>query len=214
MKNKLLVLLVLLCFKISAQKIIKTNLYEVVYSEELQQPLYLNYTIPCKSDSVEDDNRKNWRQVDGVVTSDNDDYKGTPYHQSHLAPIMAFRCVNDSLRDLSSRYNCCLMHETLNLGIWQTLEKYEYNLAKDNPKSIVKVSITLIFNDINNKVDGGAAIPSYFLKVINLVNQLETERYAYIFPNDKSIKGKELTDFKVDELSGTFKTVSSLSKIE
>ena len=62
--------------------------------------------------------------------------------------------------------------------------------------------------------DDGATIPSYFLKVINLVNQLETERYAYIFPNDKSIKGKELTDFKVDELSGTFKTVSSLSKIE
>jgi DNA/RNA endonuclease G (NUC1) len=214
MKTKLLVLLVLLCFKISAQKIEDTSLYEVMYSEELQQPLYLNYTVKlCKSESVKYENRKSWRQVDGVVTSDNDDYKGTPYNQSHLAPIMAFKCVNDSLLDLSSRYNCCLMHETLNIGVWQTLEKHEYNLAKNNPKSIVKVSITLIFND-NNKVDGGATIPSYFLKVINVVNQLETDRYVYIFPNDKSVKGKKITDFKVDELSGTFKTSSSLSKIE
>ena len=209
MKIKLLLLLILLCFKISAQKIIKTNLYEVVYSEEFQQPLYLNYTVtPCNSESEKYNNRKSWQQVDSVFTSDNDDYKGNFYHRSHLAPVKAFQCVNDSLLSLSSFLNCCLMHKTLNNGVWKTLEKYEYNLANNNPKSKVKISITLIFNDINNKVDGGATIPSFFLKVINVENQLETKQYVYMLPNDKSVKGKEINYFKVDGLSENFKNIS------
>jgi DNA/RNA endonuclease G (NUC1) len=208
-KKLLIILLCLICFKINAQKIIKTSLYEVVYSEELQQPLYFNYTIrPCNSETKNFDNRKNWQQVDTINTSNDDDYKGTFYHRSHLASIRAFKCVEDSLLSLSSFLNCCLMHETLNVGVWNTLEEDECNLANNNPKCEVKVSITLIFNDINNKVDGGATIPSYFMKVINVVNQLETDRYVYIFPNDKSVKGKKITDFKVDELSGTFQTSS------
>ena len=207
MKNLLIIIICLVNIKINAQEIIKNNLYEVVYSEEYQQPLSIKYTLPCNLEQFKKESKRiPFHLPNNISTSDNYDYEGTVYDKAHLAPVNAFKCVEDNL-SLYSYLNCCLMHLTLNRGIWSSLEEYEYLLAKDNANCEVKISITLIFNDINNKVDGGATIPSHFLKVIDVVNQLEnSERYVYIFPNDESVKGKNINDFKVRGLCKAYKT--------
>lgn len=101
------------------------------------------------------------------------------------------------------------MHETLNGGVWRLLEDYERDLNKEQN---VRVKIILSFSDDSKLTDGGATVPTHFTKIIEYgFNHLsfeseEVTREVYTFPNDASVKGKKIEEFKINSLSGKFIT--------
>ena len=101
------------------------------------------------------------------------------------------------------------MHETLNSGVWRVLEDYERSLYQEQN---VRVKIILSFSDDSNITQGGATIPTHFTKIIEygfssyITNNEEITREVYTFPNDSSVKGKKIEEFKIAHLSGKFIT--------
>jgi len=215
------VLLVIFTFSVAiAQKIVKNDLYTVVYSEELQQPISLSYKVPVWSKIIykhikieplnfklfgsedltidvsypdPDVRTKIFKEPSNIETSNEDDYVLNVYDHGHLAPKKTFE-ASEVDRYLYSYLNCALMHETLNGGVWRVLEEYVRDLHK-----IVYVNVLVSFSDDSKQVKGGATIPSAFTKVLNYKNK-EGERVIeiYSFPNDTTVKGKKIEDFKIN----------------
>ena len=138
----------------------------------------------------------------GVITSDDGDYK-QPYDKGHLAPKQSF--PNEEYNDFMFSYlNCALMHRSLNGdgGLWKALENKERGISKS---AVLKVKILVSFGK-NNVVDGGASVPDFFTKILDYRkfdenNEVINVREVYTFPNDASVKGKDIENYKVKSLS-------------
>ena len=136
----------------------------------------------------------------GVITSDDGDYK-QPYDKGHLAPKQSF--PNNEYNDfMFSFLNCALMHRSLNRGLWKALENKERGISKS---AVLKVKILVSFGK-NNVVDGGASVPDFFTKILDYKkfdenNEVINVREVYTFPNDASVKGKDIENYKVKSLS-------------
>ena len=136
----------------------------------------------------------------GIITSDDGDYK-QPYDKGHLAPKQSF--PNEEYNDfMFSFLNCALMHRSLNRGLWKALENKEREISKS---AVLKVKILVSFGK-NNVVDGGASVPDFFTKILDYRkfdenNKEISVREVYTFPNDASIKGKDIENYKVTALS-------------
>ena len=136
----------------------------------------------------------------GVITSDDGDYK-QPYDKGHLAPKQSF--PNNEYNDfMFSFLNCALMHRSLNRGLWKALENKERGISKS---AVLKVKILVSFGK-NNVVDGGASVPDFFTKILDYRkfdenNEVINVREVYTFPNDASVKGKDIENYKVKALS-------------
>ena len=136
----------------------------------------------------------------GVITSDDGDYK-QPYDKGHLAPKQSF--PNNEYNDfLFSFLNCALMHRSLNRGLWKALENKERGISKS---AVLKVKILVSFGK-NNLVDGGASVPDFFTKILDYRKFDENNKEIYVrevytFPNDASVKGKNIENYKVKSLS-------------
>ena len=136
----------------------------------------------------------------GVITSDDGDYK-QPYDKGHLAPKQSF--PNNEYNDfMFSFLNCALMHRSLNRGLWKALENKERGISKS---AVLKVKILVSFGK-NNVVDGGASVPDFFTKILDYRKFDENNKEIYVrevytFPNDASVKGKDIENYKVKSLS-------------
>jgi len=193
MNNLKLILLIptLLSFLTSYSQIveIKNDVFEILYSEELEQPLNVSYLVNCTNgkfsrsglDFVKDKN---------VHTSDNDDYRNNVWDKGHMAPAAAFSCNEETLRQTFSYLNCSLQHESLNRGPWKSLEGLERDLAFLYGE--VKVIIEVIFSDESEKLDSGATVPDAFRKTI-IVNN---DSFSFYFEN-KNVKGIDWTEFLI-----------------
>jgi len=176
---------------LSAQvKEIKTDIFEVTYSEYLEQPLKLTYTIQCPTGN---ESRKgmDFYGVKGIITSNNTDYKSNPYDKGHLAPAAAFNCDRETLYKTFSYLNCALQHEGLNRGPWKELERFERNLAKFFDVTVI---VEVIFPNSPERVEGGAAIPIGFTKTI----LFDDKSYKFYFPNT-DVAGQDWFDFSIAE---------------
>jgi endonuclease G len=122
MKNLLLTLLLTFPLFVFAQKTlrdsiyVKTNMFEIVYSEKLQQPKFIRYTVQCPNGEA---SRKgmDFYTCDSILTSDNKDYENNPYDKGHLAPAADFNCDRDMLFKTFTYLNCSLQQENLNRTI-------------------------------------------------------------------------------------------------
>lgn len=172
-------------------KTIKTDIFEVEYSEELEQPLKLTYTVGCP---LGDASRSglDFHKEDGYLTSDNEDYKDNPYDKGHLAPAAAFNCDRETIKKTFSYLNCALQHEGLNRGPWKELERFERNLAKIYPE--VTVVIIVNFEETPERVPGGAAIPTSFVKEITFGERT----IKFLFPN-QDVSGQDWFNFSIAE---------------
>jgi len=170
---------------------IKTDLFDVTYSETLEQPIFLSYHIQCPNG---DASRLglDFRLYDGVHTSDNNDYKNNEWDKGHLAPAAAFSCDRDMIRETFLYINCALQHEGLNRGPWKELEEFERNLAKIFEE--VFVSIECHFSNNSLILDTGATVPDGFTKIINFNN---TE-ICFYFPNE-DVSGRDWIEFRIDD---------------
>jgi endonuclease G len=188
MKKLIILLLCLYSLTVYSQRdsvLIKTPIYSCVYSEVLQQPKRVWYTVQCPSGSYP---RKgmDFYTNDSVKTSDGKDYEGNVWDKGHCAPAADFNCTRETLWQTFSYLNCILQHEKLNRGAWRLLEAYERQLALTK---VVKVQIDVIYAKNAVKLPTGATIPTAFRKTISFDNKKE----IYYFVNE----APSSTDFKL-----------------
>jgi endonuclease G, mitochondrial len=176
--KKLLLLLFLLPLVAFAQRdsvYIKTDIFTSVYSEVLQQPKWVAYTVQCPTGTAPRTGMDFYVQA-GLITSDNNDYANNIYDKGHCAPAADFNCTKELLYKTFTYANCVLQHERLNRGVWRLLESYERELAKTNT---VSVEIRMVYSTTSLKLPTGATVPDGFYKIIKVGNKTE----KYYFPN-------------------------------
>lgn len=166
---------------------IKTDIFNVVYSQEYEQPLWLSYKVLCPMGEASR-NGLDFYTTDTIKTSDNYDYIGNVWDKGHLAPAAAFNCDRETLKKTFTYLNCALQHEGLNRGPWKELERFEVGLSKIFDD--VTVEIEVCFDGELEVVPGGATVPSGFIKTIKFDN---TEIMFY-FPNT-NVAGKDWGSF-------------------
>lgn len=185
----LLVFLTLQFVPLFAQRsniFVDCGIYKVEYSEIYEQPLKISYEITCKGGKV---SRKNldFYTNDSIKTSDSKDYDNNVWDKGHLAPSAHFNCDISLLKTTFSYLNCALQHETLNRGVWKSLEAYERKLSNDFN---VRVEIELDFSTFE-KLPSGACVSRGFRKKIFLNGTLYQ---TYYFINNTT-KIKDFSKF-------------------
>tara|TARA_B110000967_G_scaffold66553_1_gene68745 strand:- start:131 stop:748 length:618 start_codon:yes stop_codon:yes gene_type:complete len=176
---------------LAAQQLVQTEIFEVCYSTNKQQPLWLSYEVECPTGGF---SRKGLNftkdtQFSGT-TSDNADYYKNVWDKGHLAPAADFNCSYESLRQTFNFLNCALQHEKLNRGPWKNLEKYERKLSE---KYTVQVKVVLEFDANSLLLETGALVPSYFIKILSYNDIVRVFR----FPNNISTYKQLWQDYEV-----------------
>jgi DNA/RNA endonuclease G (NUC1) len=179
-KNIILVILVLLSFTTYSQKIVKVknNVFEVGYSEDLEQPIWLIYKSTNRPKNV-DRNGLDFYVEPNINTSDNLDYYKNVYDKGHLAPAATFSDNMDNLKQTFTYLNCVLQHEKLNRGEWAKLESQERKWDDDEDLTI---TVNIIFKGDVNRLPTNAAIPTHFEKHIYFEGKKTWKCFS--FPNE------------------------------
>lgn len=172
-----------------SQIVIETDIYRIEYSEQLEQPTKIEYTIKCPNGDVPRYGKDFWKPGN-IHTSDDQDYVNNIWDKGHMVPVSSFSCTEESLHQTFNFVNCSLQHQSLNRGVWRTLEEFERTLANFYQVNVV---IYVIFDEIPYKVKGGASVPLGYRKVLNWgAKTLVTE-----FPNEDT-SGHSWVDFIID----------------
>ncbi len=125
MNKFLLGLLLLVSFSLSAQNItIKNNVFEVLYSQDLEQPLIIKYRSTNRPTNVNRGHMDFYKEKD-IKTSDGEDYKGNIYDKGHGAPAATFSDNIENLKQTFSYLNSIMQDQYLNRGEWRLLEEQE-----------------------------------------------------------------------------------------
>ena len=195
MKKLLLTLLLTLPLFVFSQKTlrdsiyIKTDMFEIVYSEKLQQPKFIRYTVQCPNGSAPRTGM-DFYTCDSILTSDDKDYVNNPYDKGHLAPAADFNCTKELLFKTFTYLNCSLQQENLNRTTWRLLEVRERELAKTN-KSVI-VEIRCVYTPKSIVLPTGATIPDGYYKTIKYGKTIE----KYYFNNEKP-SSTDFTKYKI-----------------
>jgi len=168
-KFLLIILLPLLSFgQLRDSVYVKTDIYEVMYSETLEQPLWVKYQVKCV-DGTASRKGMDFYTDKTIHTSDAKDYAFNVYDKGHCAPAADFNCNREMLFKTFSYLNCTLQNDKLNRVHWRLLEDYERLLAySEGP---VNVEIKIVFDKNPRRVPAGAAIPTAFYKIIKTKNK-------------------------------------------
>lgn len=166
--------------------IVENEIFKIGYSEVLENPLWVEYTVQCPLPGA-DRGGMDFYEVEGLHTSDDDDYYRNEWDKGHMAPAAAFNCTKEMLLLTFSYANSAIQHESLNRGVWNRLEGFERNLANFYE---VKVRIEVIFDENPPRLPSGAAIPKEFKKILMFDDREE----VFIFPNVNT-SGTDWTDY-------------------
>ncbi len=164
--------------KLREKVLIKSDIFEVIYSEVLEQPLYVKYRVLCPNGKASRAGMDFYTN-DSVHTSDGADYFNNIYDKGHMAPAADFNCTKEMLYKTFSYLNCSLQNQDLNRTTWRLLEVRERLLA--NEYKNVTVEITCVFSKTSIKLSTGATVPDGYYKIIKYGNKVE----KYYFKNDK-----------------------------
>ena len=195
MKKLLLTLIFILPLFVFSQKTlrdsiyIKTDMFEIVYSEKLQQPKFIRYAVQCPNGSAPRTGM-DFYTCDSILTSDDKDYVNNPYDKGHLAPAADFNCTKELLFKTFTYLNCSLQQENLNRTTWRLLEVRERELAKTN-KSVI-VEIRCVYSPKSIVLPTGATIPDGYYKTIKYGKTIE----KYYFKNEKPLS-TDFTKYKI-----------------
>jgi endonuclease G, mitochondrial len=163
---------------------VKTQIFEVMYSEVLEEPLWVKYTVQCPNGTASRSGM-NFYTNDSIHTSNNADYVNNVWDKGHMAPAADFNCTKEMLYMTFSYLNCALQNQYLNRGVWRMLEVQEREWSKTET---VSVTIKCVFDKNSIKLPTGATVPTGFYKIIYLEKSKKT--YKYYFPNIKPTKSK------------------------
>jgi endonuclease G len=163
---------------------IKTDIYEVIYSEKLESPRWVKYTVLCPNGTASRSGMDFYTN-DSVKTSSNEDYVKNEWDKGHMAPAADFNCDKEMLRKTFSYLNCALQNQYLNRGVWRMLEEQERVWAQ---KETTTITINLVFDKTSYRLPTGATVPNGFLKTICL--EKSGKKIKFYFPNMTPTKEK------------------------
>ena len=169
---------------------IKTDIYEVIYSEKLESPRWVQYTVLCPNGTASRSGMDFYTN-DSVKTSSNEDYIKNEWDKGHMAPATDFNCDKEMLHKTFSYLNCALQNQYLNRGVWRMLEIQEREWAK---KETTTVTINLVFDKTSYRLPTGATVPNGFLKTICL--EKSGKKIKFYFPNMTPTKEK-YTEYQI-----------------
>lgn len=164
-----------------------TPYFRIWYSEPLENPLSVRYGVACP-DGTSSRKGMNFYTLQGIHTSDDEDYVANEWDKGHMAPAADFNCNTDMLYETFTYINSSLQQQSLNRGVWKKLENRERYLAGFNN---VQVFIRVEFDKVPRRVPSNAAIPKGYYKEL----KIGKTRECYYFPNEAP-KTKELDDYK------------------
>jgi len=158
---------------------IKNDVFEVLYSQSLEQPLVIKYRSTNRPTNV---NRgaMDFYKEPKIKTSDGEDYKANIYDKGHGAPAATFSDNMVNLKQTFSYLNCIMQDKYLNRGEWRMLEE---QIRKWDDTENITVLIKTFFDTPAKKVATGAAIPSHLQKHIYFEKQKKWK--CYVFLNEK-----------------------------
>jgi endonuclease G len=158
---------------------IKNDVFEVLYSQSLEQPLIIKYRSINRPTNV---NRgaMDFYKEENIKTSDGEDYKANIYDKGHGAPAATFSDNMVNLKQTFSYLNCIMQDKYLNRGEWRLLEE---QIRKWDDTENITVLIKTFFDTPAKRVATGAAIPSHLQKHIYFEKQKKWK--CYVFLNEK-----------------------------
>ena len=164
---------------------IKTPIFEVLYSEVLEQPLWLIYESTNRPTNVNRGSMDFYTEKD-VHTSDAKDYYRNVWDKGHLAPAATFSDNMENLKQTFSYLNCALQDQYMNRGEWRFLEEQE---RKWDDSENLKVKVELVFEKDHIVLPTGGHVPTAMIKHIYFTKQNKWR--CFDFPNVKPTKGWE-----------------------
>jgi endonuclease G len=141
---------------------VKNNVFEVLYSQKLEQPLWLKYRSTNRPTNVNRGSMDFYTEKN-IKTSDGEDYKANIYDKGHLAPAASFSDNMENLKQTFSYLNCMMQNQFQNRGEWRLLEEQE---RKWDDNENLTVIIKVFFDKVPKRVPTNAAIPSHMQKHI------------------------------------------------
>jgi DNA/RNA endonuclease G (NUC1) len=181
--KKLLALVTILIFAVTVNGQdtvrVKNKVFEVLYSQNLESPLWLKYHSTNRPTNV---NRgaMDFYTEKNIRTSDAEDYVKNIYDKGHLAPAASFSDNMENLKQTFSYLNCMLQDQYMNRGEWRLLEEQE---RKWDDVENLTVIIKVFFDVPVKRLPTNAAIPSYIQKHIYFEKQKKWK--CYVFLNEK-----------------------------
>ena len=158
---------------------IKNKVFEVLYSQSLEQPLVIKYRSLNRPTKV---NRgaMDFYKEENIKTSDAEDYKANIYDKGHGAPAATFSDNMVNLKQTFSYLNCIMQDQYLNRGEWRLLEE---QIRKWDDTEPITVLIKTFFDTPVKRVPTGAAIPSHLQKHIYF--EKSNKWRCFVFLNQK-----------------------------
>jgi endonuclease G len=158
---------------------IKNEVFEVLYSQSLEQPLVIKYRSTNRPTNV---NRgaMDFYKEPNIKTSDAADYKSNIYDKGHGAPAATFSDNMVNLKQTFSYLNCIMQDQYLNRGEWRLLEE---QIRKWDDTENITVLIKTFFDTPVKRVPTGAAIPSYLQKHVYF--EKSNKWKCFVFLNQK-----------------------------
>jgi endonuclease G len=158
---------------------IKNQVFEVLYSQKLESPLWLKYRSINRPTNVNRGSMDFYTEK-SIHTSDADDYKSNIYDKGHLAPAASFSDNMENLKQTFSFLNCMLQDQYMNRGEWRLLEEQE---RKWDDTENLTIIIKVFFDKPVKRLPTNAAIPSYIQKHVYFEKQKKWS--CYVFLNEK-----------------------------
>ncbi len=158
---------------------VKNNVFEVLYSQNLEQPLWIKYQSLNRPTNVNRGTMDFYTEK-GIKTSDGADYLKNIYDKGHGAPAATFSDNMVNLKQTFSYLNCILQDQYLNRGEWRLLEEQE---RKWDDSENLTVIIKVFFDKPVKRIPSNAAIPSHLQKHIYFEKQKKWK--CFVFLNQK-----------------------------
>ena len=158
---------------------VENQVFSVIYSEKLEQPIWLKYRSTNRPTNVNRGSMDFYVEK-GIKTSDGEDYKNNIYDKGHLAPAATFSDNMENLKQTFSYLNSALQDQYLNRGEWRLLEE---QIRKWDDVEPITVLIKTFFDTPVKRVPTGAAIPSYLQKHIYFEKSKKWR--CFVFLNQK-----------------------------
>ena len=173
---------------------IKNEVFEVLYSQSLEQPLIIKYRSTNRPTNVNRGSMDFYTEK-GIKTSDAADYAKNIYDKGHGAPAATFSDNIENLKQTFSYLNCIMQNQYLNRGEWRLLEEQE---RKWDDNENLTILIKTFFDEKVIRVPTGAAVPSHMQKHIYF--EKSNKWKCFVFLNEKpKFKWHELEMICEDE---------------
>jgi endonuclease G len=159
--------------------LVKNQVFEVLYSQKLESPLWLKYRSTNRPTNVNRGSMDFYTEKN-IRTSDAEDYAKNIYDKGHLAPAASFSDNMENLKQTFSYLNCMLQDQHMNRGEWRLLEEQE---RKWDDSENLTIIIKVFFDDVPKRLPTNAAIPSHMQKHIYFEKQKKWK--CFVFLNQK-----------------------------